>query len=565
MNEFDKSKYENLGWDIEDLLDTPTDNSNDKDINEGKHPNKPTLDDLDENDNENTPIINNKITDTSLLRVNLDIINKSKSKQVNLHQMVIAITDFSLFQGSKRYSESDLGSIVSEVINEDVAPGADMIIMANGETLADRIKKKHYSKNRFKLKEIMEHAGEELNINIYKTNNELKKINLDVIKKHAIEEKKIHPHDSKAFIDKHRKKTRYEKSILKTLGITQDALKQLVSPKSILTIDEKAKLLSVASSINDKKGSRQSTKGPRISFNDINILTYLDFCRYASLRNLYYADGMKSLGSVMYRLRRLEKMGIIRNILVFGYPGIFSLTTLGKALIGSERPQLSKSHANPASLAERIYVNHVQACLFSGCLDILQQGIKYNRVDPLGNAIAGEELVPELDMVRSMSRRAFELKGGLFIKNTYPGENNNILREDWEIQWRKWENNGKSVDGPELNSPWLYILFYENGIKSSYIIPDIVVKRPRHSDGSPSSIAIEVERQLKSEDDYIEKLSAYKKDHRVYSKVIYVTASSRIAKRISSAAEKINFTNFDIVPMIDENGIVPETKSQWLL
>ena len=55
----------------------------------------------------------------------------------------------------------------------------------------------------------------------------------------------------------------------------------------------------------------------------------------------------------------------------------------------------------------------------------------------------------------------------------------------------------------------------------------------------------------------------YKMDNRVYSKVIYVTSNKRIAENISEAAAQIGFDRYDVVPMINENGIVKKSMSHW--
>ena len=100
------------------------------------------------------------------------------------------------------------------------------------------------------------------------------------------------------------------------------------------------------------------------------------------MKNLYYAAGGKAnnvtIGQVYYRLKRLEKVGIVKNIIVYNSPGVWALTRIGRALIGSERKLPNKSQAGLQSVSERIYVNHIMACIYSGCIDILQEGVKAN-------------------------------------------------------------------------------------------------------------------------------------------------------------------------------------------
>ena len=102
-----------------------------------------------------------------------------------------------------------------------------------------------------------------------------------------------------------------------------------------------------------------------------------------------------------------------------------------------------------------------------------------------------------------------------------------------------------------------------DGIGQEYVLPDIVVRRERNADGSPNSIAIEVEKSMKSEEEYIRKLGMYKTDSRVYGKVIYVTSDKTIAERVKKCASIIGFTRFDIVPMINKNGLVDINENKW--
>ena len=68
----------------------------------------------------------------------------------------------------------------------------------------------------------------------------------------------------------------------------------------------------------------------------------------------------------------------------------------------------NKSQAGLQSVSERIYVNHIMACIYSGCIDILQEGVKANRLDNCGRPVLGETIVPEGDMVSAMNKFAYQ-------------------------------------------------------------------------------------------------------------------------------------------------------------
>lgn len=517
--------------------------------------------------------INNKrdIVSTKWLQVNWN--KKWGGKIPNLHRQIIMANSSYLVNGQKNYTQEDitgLGSAIDSIKKEKeiVQPGVDLVVInEKGDTLGDFLRRKHYKSNKESLKALLETCGD--NNIVYTKNLTDENIKLDVIDKKAKEDRFVKPGDNDAFLRKFRKKTVYEKSILKKLGITEKELKALVGPKSVLSQEEKARLLTIGAGIENKVSRRRPKRTVSLSFGDLGILNFLDICKLASLKNLYYAAGGKAnnvtVGQVYYRLKRLEKVGIVKNIIVYNSPGVWALTRIGRALIGSERKLPNKSQAGLQSVSERIYVNHIMACIYSGCIDILQEGVKANRLDNYGRPVLGETIVPEGDMVSAMNKFAYQLKGKVFVRDSYKGETNSLLREQWEIAWRKWENGGKIGKSPEEESPWFYILFTAIGAFSSYIIPDIVIHRERNTDGSPSNIAIEVERSIKSVDEYIRKLSVYKSDNRVYSKVIYVTDSKLIAKRVKEAADRINFDRYDIVPVMNEDGIVKEGTIHWEL
>lgn len=517
--------------------------------------------------------INNRrdVVSTKWLQVNWD--KKWGGKIPNLHRQIISTDNPFLFGGQYNYAKEDIISLGSAIDGikkkkEIVQPGVDLVVInEKGDTLGDFLRRKHYKSSKDSLKTLLETCGD--NNIVYTKNLTKENIKLDVLDKKAKEDRFVKPGDNDAFLKKFRKKTVYEKSILKKLGITEKELKALVGPKSVLSQEEKARLLTIGAGIENKVSRRRPKRTVSLSFGDLGILNFLDICKLASLRNLYYASGGKAndvtIGQVYYRLKRLEKVGIVRNIIVYNSPGVWALTRLGRALIGSERKLPTNSQAGLQSVSERIYVNHIMACIYSGCIDILQEGVKANRLDNYGRPVLGETIVPEGDMISAMNKFAYKLKGKVFVRDSYKGETNSLLREQWEIAWRKWENGGKVGKSPEEESPWFYILFTAIGAFSSYIIPDIVIHRERNADGSPSNIAIEVERTIKPVDEYIRKLSVYKSDNRVYSKVIYVTPSKFIAKRVKEAADRIGFDRYDIVPVMNEDGIVKEGTIHWEL
>lgn len=521
--------------------------------------------------------IDNSTVNTDILKTDLDSIRLYRSFIPNLH-INIALADSPRLKYSKaKYSREELGLPFKEDSEEDKdtfgildKDKCNLKVGQNGLTLGDYFANKRKRNERNVIRNILDNLEDKTGekINPYRRGVEKESIELNNIQKKVNQEKKIKSDDGSAFLSRYKKGTAFESRLAKNLGIDKESLKNIISPKSVLSEKEKAILLSLGSGV-DNRAVKKKRKNKYVTVGDMEVLLYLDKAKLASLRNVYYACGMKK--NLYLELKRLERLGLVQNIIVTDATGlnVWGLTELGAAYIGSERILPNKNKVRVSSLSERIFVNHVLACLFSGCINILQleEYPVYNRINiETGEAKIGEDIVPETDILSSRSNKIMELKGNLFVEDSFKGESTKSLREQWNIGWAEWEMNGRRGLSPEEveGNEWYYILMYQGGVYlKSYLLPDIVVKRPRSSDGSPNSIAIEVEREVKSIDELKAKLEMYKMDNRVYSKVIYVTSNKRIAENISEAAAQIGFDRYDVVPMINENGIVKKSMSHW--
>lgn len=521
--------------------------------------------------------INQKIINTDILRIDLDSIRLYRSFIRNLH-IDIALADSPRLKYSKaKYTREELGL----PFKENLEDGNDTFgildkeqlglkVGQNGLTLGDYFANKRARNERNTIRNILDNLEDRTGqkVNPYRKGVERDSIELNNIQKKVNKDKKVKSDDGSAFLSRYRKGTEFENRLARNLGLDKESLKNIISPKSVLSEKEKALLLSLGSGV-DNRAVKKKRKNKYVTVGDIEPLLYLDKAKLASLRNIYYACNMKK--NLYLTLKRLERLGLVQNIIVTDAEGlnVWGLTELGAAYIGSERSLPNKNKVKVSSLSERILVNHVLACLFSGCINILQleDYPVYNRINiETGESKIGEDIVPETDILSSRSNKIMEFKGNLFVKDGYTGESTKQLREQWNIGWAEWEMNGRQGLSPEEveGNEWYYILMYQGGVYlKSYLLPDIVVKRPRNSDGSPNSIAIEVEREVKSIDELKAKLEMYKMDNRVYSKVIYVTSNRRIAENISEAAAEIGFDRYDVVPMMNEDGIVKQSMSHW--
>lgn len=439
-----------------------------------------------------------------------------------------------------------------------------VVVSSSGMTLDEYFQNKRKSNRKKSIVEVAKESFEEKD-NEWDENVYLRRKRAELENKNK-EKKRRREVSSSSFLDKNRRGSRAERRLLKTLGIGQGDIYELISPNSSLTEREKAELLSRGFFGEKVKTDLSGNRYKYVTIGDIEYLHFLDRFKFSPTKTLKLALGKDSIKSVNGQLNKLKNMGLVIHIDIIGAEGVWTITKTGQALIGSNRKLVNKRQAEPQALLERLYVNHVASCLWSNKINILNlEDFPYRGKNLDGTFVLGEDIIPESDIVSSYGRVNSELNGNVFVKQAYSGEHTKRIAENWEIMWRSWENSGRLGASPDEieGNEYSFMLFGDSDLSASFVIPDLVVRRPRDNFKRPRNIAIEVE---KKEDRkvgyYIKKLMAYKMDNRVYSKVVYVTPSASIARKITEAAEKIDFDRFDVVPMMNEDGITKE-KSPW--
>ncbi|MGP1609052.1 MAG: hypothetical protein ACTTGJ_04320 [Clostridium sp.] len=447
---------------------------------------------------------------------------------------------------------------------------SEVVIHNSGLTLEEFFRRKRAKKERNTIQNILYKESEEVKEKLYNSHEKVGK-GLVRIRKSLYKESDVKIGNESEFVRRYKKASPFERNIARSLGISQSELNRLIGKNSNLSEREKAKLLSVGKyGITDRVINADGQKQKSfVNIGDITPLLFIDKVKVCTTRNLSYVMPKRGENNIHYQMKRLRVMGLVEHLIVYNSPGVWALTSLGAEYIGSEKSVITKKQATISALAERIYVNHVAANLYSGFINILnlEEYPCYNRINLLTQEKElGENIVMENEMTSEMKSVLYNLKGGFGIKDNYKGESTKILKEKWDVLWRKWELDGKPVHSPELDNKWLYILFADIlGCEKKFIVPDIVVERPRNKDGSSNNIAVEVERANYDEKHYRDKLMIYKQDNKVFNKVIYVTASRRIANKISKIANEIGFDRYDIVPMQNRNGIVKVNQDHWSL
>ena len=359
------------------------------------------------------------------------------------------------------------------------------------------------------------------------------------------------------YVQRNNRYTQDEKIIMTNLGMTAKDLTDVMKmPEEKLTKGDKLRILAAGSAGNERyfKGKMfRATRG------DNDMLEFLSRFKLANTRTLSIIRG-ENQKAANRRLKRLRKNGLVADYEIPGLGTVWTVTEVGMALAGNDLQTYRQRRPKMSVLPPIIGINYVAACLWHNSYNVLfLDDYPAHNKTMFGNdgktwTSQGEDLVSELEIRSSWGRELKPNEGSTFGVN---GGTQDIVIHNAQMTWRKWVSNGKDVDSPEtyIGNEYLWILFPEGGMTVSFHVPDLVIKRKRNDDGTPESIAVECELSRKSHKNYVNTMRAYMEDKYLYKKVIWITNSSAIERRLRDAAKEIGFKNFDIVPFTNQDGI----------
>lgn len=346
-----------------------------------------------------------------------------------------------------------------------------------------------------------------------------------------------------------------EGSFFATLGISawekEEALERLRAPKGGFetAADADARIRKILRGLKGKEAFKESAK---LVFKekDFEFIEFLARFKYATASQLRYIHGVTE-GTANRRLRRLKDQGLVESYSIFGPRPIWFLTKLGQELSSYDLPGVTSKGVAYGMLAHSFVANHVAANLMGGSLNVLnlKEWPTYNRVAPrTGKPKQGEYVVSELEMQSSFGKLRMG-KSDVFKPQ---------LLAIKEKAFREWEDAGRVEESPEFlpGNEWMWVVLPGATAQLSYHVPDLVVPRPRNADGSPNSIAIEIELNRKAKG-YSRTLKAFASEKKLYGKLIWVCRSGGPAGELTKEANKLGLIEsgfMDIVPIIGEYG-----------
>lgn len=358
------------------------------------------------------------------------------------------------------------------------------------------------------------------------------------------------------FVQKNSKYTEDEKIIMNNLKLTPRELKFNLSKESKLSEHDKARMIAMGNT-----GVSKYFKGKRFraTIGDHDFLEFLAKFKFCNTKIMSRIHG-ESVSRTWRKLRRLKTNGLVADAEIPGMGTIWFLTDGGMALAGYNFKTYRRRRPRMSVMPPTIGANHVAACLWNNKYNVLSlpdfPGMNKKIITQKGEKwVQGETLVSELEIRSSLNREANPRLG---MQTKEAGTSMyELINERAQQVWADWEDSGDKSEGPELGlgDELLWTLFPKGSLTVSYHVPDLVIVRQRDNDGTPHSIAIEVELNTKSRQRYIDTFLAYKLDEHLYEKVIWITQSSRTAQVLQSVAAEVGYTDYDVVPFSNEDGI----------
>lgn len=295
-------------------------------------------------------------------------------------------------------------------------------------------------------------------------------------------------------------------------------------------------------------GSLRHTMGSGVKRVDFEILQFLAKFRYATHVHLSRLWGVQP-NTAMLHLRKLRDKGLVDRVELWGTDPIWVITKAGMLLSGYDLPNVTAENMSYQLIPHQFTVNHIAANLWGGQLNVLdfEDWPVRNRVDVNGDVRFGEELVSETELHSSFNRVRGQSDASVFRA---------LVKDLTDSAFEKWEAKGGAEAGipsPEFDrgNEFMWILFPPAIVGSAFHFPDLVLKRPRNADGSPESIAIEIETvDSKGESRYMPALRAYDFDKTFYKKVIWVCKTNSSNKAITNASKQLDLWRDDRIEVV---------------
>lgn len=282
------------------------------------------------------------------------------------------------------------------------------------------------------------------------------------------------------------------------------------------------KLGAVASGGKPSKETRKAGSTLRVMPRDVEIVRLLARFRYGNDVQVARYVGA-SPKSVVQRLRRLARAGFLRQDKITHGQILWTPTSAGMSMADVDFRPISEGGISMVTMAHTLGVLNVAVELETGQDNVLSfdPWPTINRRDALGRKVQGETLISEREVKTAIGRWNYDSM-----------LTNQSVDSLFGAQYSEWEQGGRQGLSPEL------IPGNEGFFQVQGHLPDLVVARPRAADGSPRSVAVEMELSPKPVDEWRRVLSLFRMSN-IYDRVVYFTHKRNIAAGLTRVATEL--------------------------
>lgn len=312
----------------------------------------------------------------------------------------------------------------------------------------------------------------------------------------------------------------------KTVQGTESGAEESAEPRRLTAVERKRKAV---------EENRTGTSRFKLKDTDMVLINFIGETRYVNSEVAGRLLGVPALTAG----RRMDKLfvhGYLDKKVVPGRYSLYFLTDLGASLCDREPTKVRSSFGVGIS-AHTIEVNRIHASLLSGhpC-----------ELTPL-KVTPDDVLVSEPVIASAMYQHIEVQNFGLDYADQVTPEELKGLKE---AAMKPFRTGGFAGEAPELAlfEEWLFVPCYD--IARDYHVPDLVVARPRTREGSPRSVAIEVELSAKKPRELHAIMRAFKKEFEssdgTLCAVYYVYKNSTVRAAVQKAAKHVGLTREQI-------------------
>lgn len=304
----------------------------------------------------------------------------------------------------------------------------------------------------------------------------------------------------------------------------------------------------------DSRNLFRAGKSFKLDTKTVDTLTFLALFRYATHSHIARMFGEKPL-TTLRRLRTMRGAGLVTSKKIYSQHAIWFLTEPGVIVSGYDMRHITEARLTPSMFPHQFTVNHVAANLMGGKLNVLNLDNfpVANRTNVKGEVVMGEQLTSELEILSSFAKiKLFEQSASFRPKML-------ALRDGEFARWRESPNRAQVLT-PEMvfGNEWMFTLFPPLPVGIAYHVPDLVVKRQRAADGSPRSIAVEIEINNKPTASYMKTMRAYADDKLIFGQIIWVCKTVGPAKKLEKVGRDLGMIQtgqLKIVPIYTNEGV----------